>query len=40
MTWLITLAVTLWVAIKTDRSAQEAEAREWDVIMGTEGDGE
>ena len=40
MTWFITLAVTLWVAIKTDRSAREAEAREWEEIMGTEGEGE
>lgn len=40
MTWLLTMAVVAWVAITADRSAREAESREWDEIMGTEGDGE
>ena len=35
MTWLITMAVVVWVAITIDRSAHEAESREWMEIMGT-----
>lgn len=35
MIWLITMAVVAWVAIRADRSAQDAESREWEEIMGT-----
>lgn len=38
MTWLITLAVITWTAIAADRSALEAERREWEEIVGESND--
>lgn len=38
MTWLITLVVVAWTALKADRSAHEAELREWEEITGERGE--